>query len=96
MIEFDLYLLQMKRLHFIFFALVLLLSQWGSLDHAFHDQDEVCDICLVAHSLDHGLATSVESVFSQPNHQLYIEITHVFTVADSVRFYPARAPPGLI
>jgi len=96
MIEFDLYLPHMKRLHFIFFALVLLLSQWGSIDHAFHDQDEVCDICLIAHSLDHGLGTSVGPVFLQPTHQFYIEITHVFTAADSVRFYPARAPPGLI
>lgn len=88
----------MKRLHFIILTVTLLLSQSGTLDHAYseHQSGEVCDYCLSVPSLDHAITSSVQTDFSNNALQQHNELTQESLPANAIRFYAARAPPCLI
>ena len=88
----------MKRLNLIILTVTLLLSQLGSLDHAYsaHHSGEVCDYCVSAPSLDHAVTSSVQTDFSNNASQQHNELTQESLSANAIRFYAARAPPRLI
>lgn len=88
----------MKRLCMITLSLVLLLSQWGSLAHAYHvhKPGDVCDYCLSAHPLDHSITATVQTVSLNSSPELHDELLQDLTAASHVSYYTARAPPGFI
>jgi len=88
----------MKRLPLIVFTLILLLGQWGSLDHAYHEHNsgENCDYCISAKSLDNAINTSLNIVFSQSCHQCFSEPNHKSITLIDLRYYAVRAPPHII
>ena len=88
----------MKRLPLIIFTLILLLGQWGSLDHAYHEHNsgENCDFCISAKSLDHAVSTSISLVFSQSCHQCFSEQINKSITKIDIHYYIARAPPFFI
>ena len=88
----------MKRLNLIILTVTLLLSQMGTLDHAYseHQSGEVCDYCLSVPSLDHAITSSVETDFSNKASQQHNELIQESLPANAIRFYAARAPPRLI
>ena len=88
----------MKRLNLIILAVTLLLSQMGTLDHAYteHQSGEVCDYCLSLPSLDHAITSSVQTDFSNKASQRHNELTQESLSANAIHFYAARAPPRLI
>ena len=88
----------MKRLYIITFAITLLLSQWGTIDHVYHEHTagEVCDYCLSAPSLDNALSYNHNIDFSKNTVQSHNEITLELLITSTVRIYAARAPPRLV
>ncbi|MCU7806356.1 MAG: hypothetical protein KZQ73_00570 [Candidatus Thiodiazotropha sp. (ex Semelilucina semeliformis)] len=86
----------MKKSLLTLLALVVLISQGLWVDHLYHDhdQDEVCEVCLVAHSQDHFVAPSL----------LSLSINRVFSdrqagspeelIALAANFCRIRAPPA--
>ena len=88
----------MKRLHFLILAVTLLLSQLGTLDHAYseHKSGEVCDYCLSVPSLGHALINVVKTDFSNNLTQQLAKLDSVSASVSSPRFYTARAPPRFI
>lgn len=88
----------MNRLNFIILAVTLLLSQLGSVEHAYseHKTGEVCDYCVSAPSLDHAISGSSSFNFSNNTSQQYSELTQTSLATKAIRFYAARAPPRLI
>ena len=88
----------MNRLNFIILTVTLLLSQLGSLEHAYseHKAGEVCDYCVSAPSLDHAISGSIAFNFSNNPSQQHNELTQTSLSAKTLRFYAARAPPRLI
>ena len=88
----------MNRLNFIILAVTLLLSQLGSLEHAYseHESGEVCDYCVSTPSLDHAVNGSVPTHFSNNSSQQHNEQVQTSLSAKTIRFYAARAPPRLI
>jgi len=85
----------MKRLHFIVIMVTLLLSQWGTIEHAFHKHDagEVCDYCISAKSFNHALTSSVQLFvpeIQKQNPEVPVLESHLKTTR---HFYSVRAPP---
>jgi len=88
----------MNRLHLTIFALILLLGQWGNIDHAYHEHDsgEVCDFCLSAQALDHAITPAIQCVFAPSFHQTLSQQVQGYVSANGARYYAARAPPRFI
>lgn len=88
----------MKRLNLITLAVTLLLSQMGTLDHAYteHQSGEVCEYCLSLPSFDHAISSSAQANFSNHTTQQHIELAQESISVNTLRFYAARAPPRLI
>ena len=88
----------MNRLHITIFALILLLSQWGNIDHVYHlhDSAAACDYCLSAHVLDHAIVPTASIVFTPSFHQLRLESAGLTVSRNNFRYYPVRAPPRFI
>ena len=88
----------MNRLNFIILAVTLLLSQLGSLEHAYseHKTGEVCDYCVSTPSLDHAISGSISFHFANNTSQQSNELTQESFSANAIRFYATRAPPHLI
>lgn len=88
----------MKRLHLIILTATLLLSQWGTIDHVYHEHTagEVCDYCVSAKSFDHAsLSSSLSTIVIKQTQQA--EIQAQASIAKTVsRHYASRAPPRLI
>jgi len=88
----------MNRLYTTVFVFILLLSQWGSLDHVYHvhDSAEVCDFCLSAQALDHGALHTASIVFTPSHHQSPPELVRLTVFRNNVRYFSVRAPPHFI
>lgn len=88
----------MKRLHFIILTVTLLLSQWGSIDHAYHahKSGEVCDYCIGAQSLDHAVISTVQSIAVVKQTPVQEEQNQTSLTKTFTRYYAARAPPRFI
>ena len=88
----------MKRLHLIILTLTLLLSQWGAIDHVYHEHvaGDVCDYCVSGKSFDHAvISSSLSPLVTKQTQQA--EILAQASIAKSVsRNYRVRAPPRLI
>lgn len=88
----------MNRLHLTIFALLLLLGQWGSFDHAYHEHDsgEACDYCLSAQALDHAITPAIQFVFTPSFEEFQPHLTKQNLSSNTVRYYAARAPPRFL
>lgn len=88
----------MHRLHITLFALIILLGQWGGIDHAYHEHDtgEVCDFCLSAQALDNAITPALQFVFTPSFHQFQPELVLGYVSKNNARYYAARAPPPFI
>ena len=88
----------MKRLYILTLAISILLSQWGSIDHVYHEHaaGEVCDYCISTPSLDNALGYDHNIDFSNNTLQSSGEITSELLITSTVRIYAARAPPRLV
>ena len=88
----------MKRLLLISLIAVVLLTQWGVVAHAYqaHDDETVCELCLVGSQHDHALAPGLSSYtpisargFDGPASQ------QPFT-QQTPCYYSVRAPPRFL
>ena len=88
----------MKRLLLTFFALIIILVQQGSLEHAYHEHaaGEICDYCLNSKSLDHFTVNSAQPVVHTVSLQWKFEYSHSVILTSHTRYFSARAPPRFI
>jgi hypothetical protein len=88
----------MKHLYIPILVLVLLLTQWGSLDHDYHvhDSGESCDYCLSAHALDHAVTPTLLNIFESSFIQFQSHQLSEVVSKKSFRYYAVRAPPRFI
>jgi len=88
----------MKRLHFIFITLFLILGQWSSLEHVYHDHTagEVCDYCLSIKPLEHIAVNSIQPNISKNIPQWQGVLTTQFMMKSSISYFAIRAPPRFI
>lgn len=76
-------------------AVITLLSQWGWVEHAYHDHDhnEVCEVCLNASTHDHALTTSLPSPHAEASFAISEQLSTQLLAQRPVRYYASRAPP---
>ncbi|MCW8900367.1 MAG: hypothetical protein OQK75_06230 [Gammaproteobacteria bacterium] len=88
----------MKRLHLIILTITLLLSQWGMIDHVYHDHiaSDVCEYCVSAKSFDHAATSSVQSTAIIKQFQNPDVLAQASTAKTVSRYYAVRAPPRSI
>jgi len=88
----------MKRLNLIFLSLFLMLGQWGSLDHVYHEHEsvDVCEFCLSSQSLEHALTTSVSSIVVLEQPYRKVNQARLLFVKDNIHYFSVRAPPRFI
>lgn len=88
----------MSRLYLLTFAFIMLLGQWGSLDHAYHQHDtgEVCDYCISSQALDHAIAPITLLVLTPSFEDFQPEQTEHQIANSHVRHYTVRAPPRFL
>lgn len=88
----------MKRLHIITLAITLLLSQWGTIDHVYHEHTagEVCDFCISAKSFDHAVTSSSQGIALIKQVQTPEILAQASTSKTVIRHYAVRAPPRFI
>jgi len=78
--------------------ITLLLSQWGVIDHAFHEHiaGEVCDYCLSAKSFDDTIPALEQTVapgVQSQNPEVLLQVVKSKTLS---HYYSVRAPPQFI
>ena len=88
----------MKLIHLIILTVTLLLSQWGTIDHVYHEHTagEVCDYCVSAKSFDHAVTSSVQTTTVFKQTQQANMLAQASTSQSVTRYYSARAPPRFI
>jgi len=88
----------MSRLYITVLALILLLGQWSSIDHAYHQHDsaEACDYCLSAQTLDHAATPATLFVFAPSFKVFKSDLISELTFKSHFRYFAARAPPRFI
>ena len=88
----------MKRLHLIILSITLLLSQWGTIDHVYHEHTagEVCDFCISAKSFDHAVTSSSQTTALIKQIQSPDILAQASNSKSVARHYAVRAPPRLI
>lgn len=88
----------MKRLHIIALTITLLLSQWGTIDHVYHEHTagEVCDFCISAKSFDHAVTSSSQDLALIKQVQSPEILAQASTSKTVIRHYAVRAPPRFI
>lgn len=87
----------MKRLHYVIFTAILLLSQWGSIDHVYHEHTagEICDYCIGSQPFDNAVSHSFQSAPFVKQIQQPELLAKGFTSKNITRYYAVRAPPHL-
>ena len=88
----------MKRLNLIVLTLFLILGQWSSLEHTFHEHQasEVCDHCLSKKPLEHFTVNSIQTFFPTNIPQWQDELMPQVSLNEKVSYFAARAPPRFI
>ena len=88
----------MKRLHFTIITITLLLSQWGVIEHAFHEHvaGEVCEYCLTAKSFDDIVLSSDQAVVPAIQSQISEVLFQAAKSETFSHYYSIRAPPQFI
>ncbi len=88
----------MKRLHAPILVVVLLLTQWGVLNHDYHiyDSADNCDFCLSAHALNYAHTPVLQFVFEPTFFRYQPNQTWNSVSKNGIRLYAARAPPRFI
>ena len=88
----------MKSLHIIVLAFTLLLSQWGTIDHVYHEHTagEVCDFCISAKSFDHAVTSSSQYLALIKQVRSPEILAQASTSKTVIHHYSVRAPPRFI
>lgn len=88
----------MKHLHLIILTVTLLLSQWGTIDHVYHEHSagEVCDYCVSTKSFDNAITSSVQTTAVFKQTQQAEILAQASTTRSITRYYAVRAPPRFI
>lgn len=76
-------------------AVITLLSQWGVVEHAYHDHDsgEVCVVCLTASNHDHAITPSLPALPTMASFTIGEQLPQQVAARRTVRHYASRAPP---
>ena len=87
----------MRRTLITLLVVITLLSQWGWVEHAYHEHlpDEVCEVCVSAS----GHVAVPPSVPLLPGLGEHVLVTPTVTAtlnSDAPRYYQSRAPPRLL
>lgn len=88
----------MQRLATLLLVFGFLLSQLGLITHSYeqHDSGELCEICMVANHLDHGLAPTVTMLHSAVTFTPFNKVSpHVYQ-PQPLQVFAARAPPRFL
>ena len=90
--------MKMTRLHILVITLFLILGQWSSFEHAFHDHQasEVCDFCLNKKPLEQLATNSIQTFIPLSHSQWYVQLTPRLVSNKTVSYFSARAPPRFI
>ncbi len=88
----------MTRLHILVITLFLILGQWSSFEHAFHDHQasEVCDFCLNKKPLEQLATNSIQTFNPISLSQWYDQLTPRLAFNNKLSYFSARAPPRFI
>jgi len=88
----------MKQLYLITLTLFLLLGQWSSLDHVYHDHESgmACDYCLSAQPLDHVVPSFSLPEVSEKGSQWPGGLAQKSIIINNISYYSVRAPPRFI
>ena len=88
----------MKQLYLITLTLFLLLGQWSSLDHVYHDHesDTTCDYCLSTQPLNYAVPSFNLPEVSEKDPQLQDKLTKKSIIISNISYYSVRAPPRFI
>ncbi|MEN8170751.1 MAG: hypothetical protein ABFS08_11070 [Pseudomonadota bacterium] len=84
----------MRRPLISLLVMLLLLSQWGGAEHAYHEheENEVCEVCLSASG--HAAATSSSSQLPPiQDSGVLLPVVESLLATATPRFYATRAPP---
>lgn len=87
----------MRRILITLLAVITLLSQWGLLEHGYHEHepDEVCEICVAA--AGHVAVTpSAPQLPTFEGGDFLAPAVIVSLATAAPRFYPTRAPPRFL
>lgn len=78
--------------------ITLLLSQWGVIDHSFHEHvaGEVCDYCISAKSFDDAITSTEQKFVAHKANQNPVVLLKTADTKTTSYFYSVRAPPRLI
>jgi cation diffusion facilitator CzcD-associated flavoprotein CzcO len=87
----------MRRHLITLLAVITLLSQWGWLEHGYHqhDPDEVCEVCVSA-SGHVGLTPSAPQLPDFAGVDFFTPAATASHLATAPRFYATRAPPRFL
>ncbi len=89
----------MRRLLITLLAVVTLLSQWGWLEHGYHEHDpgEVCEVCLSANGHGQAITPSLPALPAITAITLHNEPLPTQPLTrGAFRLYASRAPPRLL
>lgn len=86
---------KMYRLLLSLITTLFLLGQLGLIAHASeeHDDDKLCELCLVASQQDHALASSSTQIQFDTSFIVYIPSPSIAATQTTESFFSARAPP---
>jgi hypothetical protein len=88
----------MRQLLLTLLAVITLLSQWGWVEHAYHEHDpgEICAVCLTGNAHDHALTPSLPQLPVVSGYIISAQTSHQMLVQRAARYYPTRAPPRFL
>ena len=88
----------MRQLLLTLLAVITLLSQWGWVEHAYHNHDpgKICEVCLSANAHGHALTPSLPQLPTVSGFIISQQPLQQALVQRSVRYYPTRAPPRFL
>lgn len=88
----------MRQLLFSLLAVIILLSQWGWVVHAYHDHDagEACEVCLTINAQNHAIAPSLLLLLVVFGFILNASTPRLNMVPRAACYYSARAPPSFL
>jgi hypothetical protein len=79
-------------------AVITLLSQWGLVDHAYHnhEHDESCVVYLTANANGHAITPSLPALPIAATSNINEQLPQLILSTRVVRYYTSRAPPRFL
>ena len=87
----------MRRYILILLTVLTLFTQWGWLEHAYHDHDvdDSCEFCLFGHAYDQSITPNSLSLPTEPFRYGIAADRQEELPAQTTNHYTIRAPPLL-